>query len=35
VLILDLNMPDKDGYETAKWLKDPHPDVHVFDVDHV
>ena len=22
VLILDLNMPDMDGYETAKWLKD-------------
>jgi two-component system, NarL family, invasion response regulator UvrY len=30
VLILDLNMPDMDGYETAKWLKDNHPDVHVL-----
>ena len=23
-------MPDMDGYETAKWLKDHHPDVHVL-----
>ena len=30
VLILDLNMPDMDGYETAKWLKDHHPEVHVL-----
>ena len=30
VLILDLNMPDMDGYETAKWLKDHHPGVHVL-----
>lgn len=30
VLILDLNMPDMDGYETAKWLQDQHQEIHVL-----
>ena len=30
VVILDLNMPHKDGYEAAVWLKDNHPNVHVM-----
>jgi two-component system invasion response regulator UvrY len=30
VLILDLNMPDMDGYETARWLQDQHPNIHVL-----
>ena len=30
VVILDLNMPEKDGYETAVWLKENYPDTHVM-----
>lgn len=30
VVILDLNMPRKDGYEAAVWLKDNFPEVHVM-----
>lgn len=30
ILLLDLNMPRQDGYETAKWLRDHYPDVHVL-----
>jgi len=27
VVLLDISMPVMDGFETAKWLKDAHPDV--------
>jgi two-component system, NarL family, invasion response regulator UvrY len=30
VAILDLNMPEMDGYETAQWLHKNHPHVHVL-----
>lgn len=30
VAILDLNMPDMDGLETAEWLQKNHPEVHVL-----
>jgi two-component system invasion response regulator UvrY len=30
LLLLDLNMPEFDGYETAKWLQANHPDVHIL-----
>jgi two-component system invasion response regulator UvrY len=30
VVILDLNMPEMDGYETAKWLKDNYPEISVL-----
>ncbi|MBC7829719.1 MAG: response regulator transcription factor [Chitinophagaceae bacterium] len=30
VVILDLNMPRKDGHETAIWLKDNFPQIHVM-----
>lgn len=30
VVILDLNMPKKDGYETAIWLRDNFPEMHVM-----
>ena len=30
VIILDLNMPKKDGYETAVWLRDNFPQMHVM-----
>jgi two-component system, NarL family, invasion response regulator UvrY len=30
VVILDLNMPIMDGYETASWLKDNYPDTQVL-----
>jgi two-component system invasion response regulator UvrY len=29
IILLDLNMPVFDGYETAKWLQVHHPDIHV------
>lgn len=30
VAILDLNMPDMDGFETAEWLQKNHPAIHVL-----
>ena len=30
VLLLDLSMPEMDGYETATWLRDHYPDIHVL-----
>ena len=30
IVLLDINMPQKDGYETALWLKKTHPDVKVL-----
>jgi two-component system invasion response regulator UvrY len=30
VVLLDINMPKKDGYETALWLKQNHPDVKIL-----
>lgn len=30
LILLDLNMPNLDGHETAKWLRDNYPDVHVL-----
>ncbi len=30
VVLLDLSMPVMDGYETAVWLRDHHPSIHVL-----
>jgi DNA-binding NarL/FixJ family response regulator len=30
IALLDINMPEMDGYETAGWLKEHHPDVKVL-----
>jgi two-component system, NarL family, invasion response regulator UvrY len=30
IVVLDLNMPEMDGYETAKWLHTNHPDIGVL-----
>jgi len=30
IVLLDINMPEMDGYETAQWLKQHHPDVKVL-----
>jgi DNA-binding NarL/FixJ family response regulator len=30
VILLDLNMPGMDGFETAAWLQDNHPSVHIL-----
>lgn len=30
IVLLDLNMPQLDGYETTSWLKDHYPEVHVL-----
>src|SRR5690348_8000765 len=30
VLLLDLNMPQMDGFETAVWLRDKYPKIHVL-----
>ncbi|HUQ66977.1 MAG TPA: response regulator transcription factor [Flavitalea sp.] len=30
IILLDLNMPEFDGYETARWLQLHYPDVHVI-----
>ena len=30
VILLDLNMPGMDGFETAAWLRDHHPAIHIL-----
>lgn len=30
LILLDLNMPKKDGFETALWLQENHPDVKIL-----
>ncbi|RZK78573.1 MAG: response regulator transcription factor [Pedobacter sp.] len=30
IVLLDLNMPEMNGHETATWLKENHPDIHVL-----
>ena len=30
VIILDINMPLMDGYETAKWIKENFPNIHII-----
>jgi two-component system, NarL family, invasion response regulator UvrY len=30
VVLLDINMPVMDGYQTAQWLKEHHPDIKVL-----
>ena len=30
IVLLDINMPEMDGYETAQWLRQHHPDVKVL-----
>lgn len=30
VVLLDINMPEMDGYETAQWLKTNHPDIKIL-----
>ena len=30
VVLLDMNMPEMNGYETAIWIRDNHPDIHVL-----
>lgn len=30
LVILDLNMPKMDGYETTKWVRDYYPDIYVL-----
>ena len=30
IIVLDLNMPEMDGYETAQWLQDKHPHIKIL-----
>ena len=30
IILLDINMPEMDGYETAQWIKTNHPDIKVL-----
>jgi len=30
IVLLDINMPEMDGYETAQWIKKNHPDIKIL-----
>ena len=30
ILLLDLNMPELDGYQTARWLQENYPAIHII-----
>ncbi len=30
IVLMDINMPKKDGYDTTKWLKEIHPEIKVL-----
>lgn len=30
IVLMDINMPEMDGFETTQWLKKNHPEVHVL-----
>lgn len=30
IVLMDINMPEMDGFETTQWLKQNHPEVHVL-----
>lgn len=30
IVMLDISMPIMDGFETAKWLKEKHPEIHIL-----
>lgn len=30
IVLLDINMPEMDGYETAQWIKTNHPDIKIL-----
>jgi len=30
LIVLDINMPVMDGYETAQWIKDNHPEINII-----
>src|SRR5882757_7836258 len=30
IVIMDINMPVMDGFETAKWIRETHPDIKIL-----